>query len=81
MRSRSIFAPGAAVVGSLDTSGIEEISRRRTFENSLSFRSEYYFTKNVSCGLNYRLQAYRDQDQPDFDGTVHMIGASVTARW
>jgi predicted porin len=68
-------------LSTVDTSGVKELSWTRSTENSVSFKADYALHKNVSCGVDYRYRQYKDERDSSFDGAVHAITASVTAKW
>ena len=80
---RTNFAPQQAEQSSDDTSGIRDISRQHTVITALSARTEYRFTRALSGLLDYTLRDYNEKN-PAFDagnGTVHVVVASVAAKW
>ncbi len=61
--------------------GVKELSWLKSVENSVSFKADYALYKNVSCGVDYRYRGYNDERNPIFDGSVHSVVASMTAKW
>lgn len=84
VRSESAFEPeNTAFSATSDTTGIREISRQNTVITALSARTEYRFTLELSGMLDYTLRDYNEKN-PAFDagnGTVHVVVASVAAKW
>jgi len=84
VHSDAEFVPESTVFSpTSDTSGIEELTRQRTVISSLSARGEYRFTKALSGLMEYALKDYNEKDPAysETSGTVHVIVASVTAKW
>ena len=85
IRSASAFTPQdtsfTAVPG--DTSGIRDITRQDTVISSASARGEYRFTRLWSGSLEYTLQDYNEKNPvySAYNGTVHAVVASLTAKW
>jgi len=84
VRSHSAFEPEiTALSATSDTTGISEITRQKTVITALSGRTEYRFTRELSGMLDYTLRDYNEKN-PAFDagnGTVHVVVASVAAKW
>lgn len=70
---------GATVIG--DTVGLAEYSRTRTVESTVSARSEYRFTENISGTLEYAFRDYRDKVDPRYTGTVQTYMVLLNAKW
>ena len=79
IRSSSAFTVNP--LAGADVAGITDVTRLKTLESSLAARADYRLFDGVSCALDY---AYRDFDNKTsslYEGTVHSIFASVTAKW
>lgn len=74
IRSVAEFSPAT-------TTGIGNISRISTEENSLATRADYRFNRNASCSLQYALRDYNDKVSSFYEGTVHSVTAFLTATW
>lgn len=81
VHSFSEFDPELKSVGVSDTSGIKEISRVRTIENSLSARADYHLTKHFSCALDYTYRDYDNRESTLGEGTVHVVTAMLKTLW
>jgi hypothetical protein len=86
VRSYAQFAPNALTLldsagRTLDTTGITDVSRTDTVENSLAFRADYRMTKNLSCSANYSYRDYHDRALSSLSGTVHAVTASLSGNW
>lgn len=81
LRSRAEFKPAALTDGGISTAGVTQLSRVRTIERSLSARTDYRLTNNLSCTLDYSYRDYDNRDGAAGEGTVHLVTALVTTRW
>lgn len=87
VRSLSEFDPaflavsqGGAVIG--DTASIRDISRTKTVESTVSARTEYRITQNVSCAFDYSFRDYDDEASASiFNGTIHSYMLLLNAAW
>lgn len=79
VRSYSEFDP--TVTAGVNTDGIKSFSSLKTVENAVSFSNEYQLMKLISCGLGYAFKEYKDERNSQFDGSVHSVIASITAKW
>jgi hypothetical protein len=79
IRSYAEFDPTAAA--GVRTDGIKSFSALKTIENAVSFNNEYQLMKLISCGLAYTFKEYKDERDSLFDGSVHSVIASLTAKW
>ncbi|GAM11061.1 hypothetical protein OR1_03369 [Geobacter sp. OR-1] len=79
IRSFAEFDPTSTQI--VNASGVKEISDLKTVENSLNFKVDYRLFKNISCGVDYRYQEYSDDRNSMFDGSVHSVITSFTAKW
>ena len=70
---------GTAVIG--DSAGLSEYSRTRTLESTVSARSEYRFTDNLSGTAEYTFQEYRDKVDSRYTGTVQTYMVLLNAKW
>lgn len=70
---------GATVIG--DSAGLSEYSRTRTLESTVSARSEYRFTDNVSGTVEYAFREYRDKVDSRYTGTVQTYMVLLNAKW
>ena len=70
---------GAAVIG--DSAGLSEYSRTRTLESTVSARSEYRFTDNLSGTAEYTFREYRDKVDSRYTGTVQTYMVLLNAKW
>lgn len=75
------FDPSYLQYATSDTTGVKELTWLKTVENSVSFKAAYDLTKNVSCGVDYRYRQYSDDRDALYDGAVHAIIASMSAKW
>lgn len=79
IRSYAEFDPTAT--SGVTTYGIKEYSSLKTVENAISLNNEYQLLKNVSCGLMYVFKEYKNDRDSQYDGSVHSVTASLTAKW
>lgn len=79
IRSYAEFDPTASTT--VFTDGIKSFSSLKTVENTVSFSNEYQLMKHISCGLGYTFKEYKDERDSQFDGSVHSVIASLSAKW
>ncbi|BDV42835.1 outer membrane channel lipoprotein [Geotalea uraniireducens] len=81
VRSLAEYNPDSATANGGSTAGIMELSRVKTVENSLSARAQYSLSQHFSCGVNYTYRDYDNKLATANEGTVHLVIASVKAKW
>ena len=64
-----------------DTSGVEQISRLKTVESSLSTRADYRLTRNFSCALEYVYREYDEKTSSLYNGSVNTVMLYLAAKW
>ena len=79
VHSLSEFRPESSADN--DTSGVTGLSRVKTVETSFSARSNYRMSKHLTCSMEYMMQDYYDKMASQFDGTVHTVMATLSAKW
>jgi len=75
------FDPAYLQFATNDTTGVKELSWLKTVENSVSFKAAYDLSKYVTCGVDYRYRHYSDERDAIYDGAIHAITASMSAKW
>jgi hypothetical protein len=82
VRSYAEFDPGTLVSGSSgDSSGIKEISRTKTTENTFTSKADIRLSEKISCILDYTFSDYDEKYSSSYDGSVHSVTATIAARW
>jgi hypothetical protein len=82
IRSFAEFDPTNRPYGAIgDMVGVKEISWLKTIENMFTFKGEYQFTDHFACGLKYLFREYIDRRDSQFNGAVHSVTTSLTAKW
>ncbi|MBT0664331.1 hypothetical protein KI809_08455 [Geobacter pelophilus] len=79
VRSNAEFDPTSTQ--NVDASGVKAISALKSVEDSVSFKVDYQLYKNIACGVDYRYRTYHDDYNSLYDGSVHSVTTSLTAKW
>ncbi|GFE58215.1 MtrB/PioB family outer membrane beta-barrel protein [Geobacter sp. AOG1] len=82
IHSRSDFDPlFLALSPTESTLGIQDGSKVKTIESSVSARADYHVTKNVTCSVDYSYRDYDNRYASLYDGTVQIVTAQVSTKW
>jgi hypothetical protein len=63
------------------TYGVKSISWLKTVENSVNFSADYALARNISCGVAYSYRSYNDDRNSAYDGSLHSVTGTLTAKW
>ena len=63
------------------TDGVKSISWLKTVENSVNFSADYALARNISCGVAYSYHSYNDDRSSAYDGSLHSVTGTLTAKW
>jgi hypothetical protein len=63
------------------TDGVKSISWLKTVENSVNFSADYALARNISCGVAYSYRSYNDDRNSAYDGSLHSVTGTLTAKW
>jgi predicted porin len=61
--------------------GVKSISWLKTVENTVNFAADYALARNISCGVAYSYRSYNDDRNSAYDGSLHSVTGTLTAKW
>lgn len=86
VRSIASFDPGTttvanAFVGVQSTSGVADLDRVKTVENTVAARADFRLSKRISCLVDYSFRQYDNKAGTSFEGNVQTVTTALTAKW
>ncbi|WP_343213476.1 hypothetical protein [Geomobilimonas luticola] len=82
VHSRADFDPLFLALSPTETTlGLQDGSKVKTTESSVSARADYHLSKNLTCSVDYSYRDYDNRYASLYDGTVQIVTAQVSATW